>query len=401
MVKDGELIKTADELAVVCKELEALPYFAIDTEFESERSYWPRVQLIQLGTPSYSVLVDPLEIKDLSCLWNLIANPKVMKITHAGRQDAEIFFNQSGLTPQNLYDTQIAAALLGMGEQIGYANLVSRVLNQKIKKTERVTDWSRRPLSDAQRDYALGDVIYLPEIYEFLTKELRKLEREDWLKEELAFFEKEKTYQRDPRKAFLRVSGKGSLDRRGMGILRELACWREETAAQRNEPRGRVMSDDVLVELALRKPTTLQDMHPLRRLRKHEIENHGPSILEAVARGVGLKDSELPVPPRGLPEDPQLTLIAHLMDVVVRLRGSENKIAPAYLSNQRGIRGLVDWLAGRIPKEKTPRLVQGWRHQIVGKDLVDLYEGKIKLHVDTDSQRIAILPAAAPVTVED
>jgi ribonuclease D len=336
--------------------------------------------------------VDPLDSLDLGPLLELVNDPSVQKVTHAGRQDAEIFFNATGAPPQNLYDTQVAAALLGYGEQIGYANLVHRVLKVRLKKTERVTDWSRRPLSDAQLQYALDDVRYLPEIRDHLNAELDKLGRRDWLEEELAFYADPDRYTQDPEMLWTRVSGWRALDRRGLGILRELARWREETAASRDIPRNRVVSDDVMVEMAARRPATVEDLRPMRRLHSREIERSGKELVTAVARGEAVPEADLPRLVRSHTEDPELSLVADLMGVLLRLRAREHRIAPSYFGNSRAVLELARWLAeGR--DGPPPPLFVGWRRRLVGDELARVFDGTLCLRVDAAGTRVGVEPA--------
>ena len=252
--------------AELCERLRAAGSFALDMEFQRERTYWPNLQLLQVGIPGEAAAVDPLAIEDLSPLYTLIADPSLVKIVHAGRQDAEIFYNATETPPRNMYDTQVAAALVGLGEQVGYAALVQKLVGVRIKKTERITDWGRRPLRPAQVEYALNDVIHLHEIKEKLDEDLAKLGRVDWLAEELSFYEQESQYRADPRQLFRKVSGWRGLNRRGLGILRELAAWRESEAQRRDIPRQRVVPDDVLVEVAMRRPGNL-DASPVEPAR--------------------------------------------------------------------------------------------------------------------------------------
>ncbi len=375
------------DLEALAGRLRAHGAFALDMEFQRERSYWPKLQLIQVALPDEAVAVDPLALDDLSPLLELIADPAIEKITHAGRQDAEIFFARAGRPPANIYDTQIAAALVGYGEQVGYGTLVSRLLGVRLEKKERITDWGRRPLSPAQLEYALDDVRYLFPMRDRLNEALEDRDRREWLREELAFYEDPGLYVQDPERLFMRVSRWRSLNRRGLGVLRELAAWREKEAAARDVPRQRLMADDVLVEIALRKPKTLDDLRPLRRLHPRDLDRHGRAMLAAVERGLGIPDGELPNPPKPPRDDPEVAQIVDLLGVYLRQCARRERIAASYLGNQKDLSGLVSWLKGSRRGEPPP-LLQGWRRRVVGNGLVELFEGKTSLRVDPGSGEV-------------
>jgi ribonuclease D len=382
-------IDRPEQLASFCQGSVAAGPLAIDMEFERERTYRAILQLVQLATPSEQVLVDPLALGDLSPLWDRIADPKQLTLFHAGGQDMEIMFDRSGgRTPRHVFDTQIAAAMLGMGEQPGYADLVRRVLDVKLKKGERTTDWGKRPLSPAQVEYAIDDVRHLHALHANLWKRLQTQERADWLGEELEFYEHVSTYRRDPRSLWLRVSRHRSLDRRGLAILRELAIWREEAASRRDIPRNRVAADDVLIDLTRRKPQKPEDLAALRRLHPKEIERSAEALLTAVRRGVQCPDTELPRLPELRDDDSELNLIADLMAVFVKFKAREAKIAASYLGTKKDIVDLAYAASeGEIAATEI-RLLQGWRRRLVGDELLLLLAGKLTLAADPKEHRL-------------
>src|SRR5262245_32928999 len=283
-------IATAKDLERVVSDLRAHGTFGLDMEFQRERTYRPRLQLVQVSLPETPLLIDPLALPALDPLWDLVADASVEKIVHAGAQDMEIVFARSGLLPRNVFDTQVAAALLGMGDQIGYANLIGRVLGKRVKKGETITDWSIRPLSKAQVDYALDDVRYLHELRARLWERLAERGRESWLREEVEHYEVRDTYERDPQTLWMRISRMRSLDRRGLAVLRELAIWREEEAQRRDEPRGRIVADETLVEIARRAPKKPEDLKPLRTLHPRELARSGGGLVAAVRKGLDVPD---------------------------------------------------------------------------------------------------------------
>jgi len=388
-------ITDVSDLAAFARRLREHGAFALDMEFERERSYWPKLQLIQAAIPGEAVAVDPLAVPDLSPLFDLIADPSVEKVTHAGRQDAEIFYMKSGQAPQNLYDTQIAAALLGLGEQVGYGALVHRMLGVKLEKKERITDWGRRPLTPGQLEYALDDVRYLLPIRDKLNADLDQLDRREWLRQELTFYEDPAFYEQDPDRLYMKVSRWRSLNRRGLGILRELVGWRESEAARRDVPRQRVVPDDVMVDLALRKPRRVADLRPLRRLHPREIERSGEAILAAVQRGMALGDDELPNPPQAPREDPDAVHAVDLLGVLLKLRAKEIRIAPSYLGTTKDLAFLVEWLSG--PRDtRAPALLTGWRRDVVGEDLAALYDGRTRIRMDPETRTVLVEPVRGP-----
>src|SRR6056297_3958250 len=284
-------ITTTDGLAAFCESAASAPYVTVDTEFLRERTYYSKLCLVQLAVPGKgaddAVLVDPLA-GDLSMapLYDLFRDETVVKVFHAARQDLEIFFVDAGVIPAPLFDTQVAAMVCGFGEQVGYETLVRKIAKEQLDKTSRFTDWSRRPLTDAQKKYALADVTHLRDIYEFLARKLAQSDRHKWVTEELQVLTAPETYRVNPDEAWKRVKTRNASGR-FLAIVRELARFREEYAQARDVPRSRVYKDDALVELASTKPATHEDLSRsrllLREARKGEI---GDGILKAVQAGL-------------------------------------------------------------------------------------------------------------------
>lgn len=384
-----QLIEKSETLAAFCERARQRPPLALDMEFERERTYRAVLQLIQLSTGDEEVLVDPLAIDDLEPLWQLIEDPEVEILFHAGGQDMEIYFDRAQRVPRNVFDTQIAAALVGLGEQPGYADLVRRVLRKRVKKGERTTDWGRRPLSDAQIQYALDDVRYLHPVREDLLARLSKMKREEWLAEELAFYSDESTYVRDYDRLWMRVSRHRGLDGRGLAILRELARWREETASRRDIPRNRVIQDDVIVDIARRQPKAAAELKALRRLHPKEAQRSGEELIAAVRRGLDCPQEDWPRLPDYREDDPQLKLSIDLMMVLVKYQSRESKIAASYLATKKDITDLAYSHAGG--DRDGGRLGHGWRHELVGRDLELLLDGKLTLAADPQSHYLVLV----------
>ena len=268
-----QTITTTEALADYCARAARHPYVTVDTEFLRERTYYSKLCLVQLAVPGEgegdAVLVDPLaEGVSLEPLYALFRDAGVVKVFHAARQDLEIFYVDAGLIPHPLFDTQVAAMVAGYGDQVGYETLVRRIAKAQLDKSSRFTDWSRRPLSEAQKKYALGDVTYLREIYEVLAEELAQSGRAAWVEEEMAVLTDPETYRVEPSEAWQRIKTRTNSGK-FLSVVRELARFREAYAQSRNVPRNRVMKDDALLELASTKPATAQDLADHRQRRRH------------------------------------------------------------------------------------------------------------------------------------
>jgi ribonuclease D len=389
-------IDTKRELERTVSRLRGHGSFGLDMEFQRERTFRPRLQLVQVSLPDEPLLIDPLALPDLDPLWDLVADPDIETIVHAGAQDMEIVFVRSGLLPRNVFDTQIAAALMGLGDQIGYANLISRMLHKRLKKGETVTDWAIRPLSPGQIEYALDDVRYLHEIRARLWSRLKELGREGWLREEVEHYEHQGTYERDPETMWMRISRMRSLDRRGLTILRELAIWREEEAARRDEPRGRIVADETLVEIARRAPKRPEDMKPLRTLHPRELARSGPALVAAVAQGLARPESTWPELEPVKAEDERFSISVDLLEVVLRARALENEIAPSYLGTRADIAQLIHSTLEKKhggDEEPAPQLLAGWRRDLIGDELVAFLEGRASLRIDEATGFVHVVAA--------
>lgn len=326
-----QTITTTDALEQFCTRAKAAPYVTVDTEFLRERTYWSKLCLVQMALPGKegeAVLVDPLvEGLSLEPLYDLFRHQATVKVFHAARQDLEIFFTEAGVFPLPLFDTQVAAMVCGFGEQVGYETLVKKIAKQSLDKTSRFTDWSRRPLTDAQKAYALADVTHLRVIYEFLSKELRKSGREKWVEEEEAILLNPETYITRPEDAWERVKTRTNSGR-FMAVVRELARFRETFAQGRNIPRSRVFKDDALLELASTKPVSLDELGKsrllLREARRGDIAD---GIIAAVKAGLETKPEDFPRVPD---EDAQLqvnTALADLLRVLLKAKSEEAGVA--------------------------------------------------------------------------
>jgi ribonuclease D len=382
-------ITTTQDLADYCLEAQNHPYVTVDTEFLRERTYYSKLCLIQLAMPgtddSNAVLVDPLvEGLSLEPLYTLFRDTSVVKVFHAARQDLEIFFVDAGVFPEPLFDTQVAAMVCGFGEQVGYETLVRKISREGVDKTSRFTDWSRRPLTDAQKTYALADVTFLRQIYEFLAERLEETGRSRWVQEELGILTNPDTYVVAPENAWKRVKTRTNSPK-FLGVVRELAAFREIYAQERNIPRNRVYKDDALVELASNKPKTTEDLGRsrllLREARKGDIAN---GILEAVERAGNCPADKLPKPDKSREKLQVNPALADLLRVLLKAKTESAGVAAKLIAPAADL----DALAAGV--RDVPAL-SGWRAEVFGQDALRLCEGKIALAAVGSSVKIVDL----------
>ncbi|MGN7870402.1 ribonuclease D [Paracoccus haematequi] len=383
------IITRTEDLALFCETAKSAPYVTVDTEFLRERTYWSKLCLIQLALPPAStpkmpggeaVLVDPLaEGLSLAPLYDLFRHTGTVKVFHAARQDLEIFFHDAGLFPQPLFDTQVAAMVCGFGEQVGYETLVRKIAKANLDKSSRFTDWSRRPLSDAQAAYALADVTHLRVIYEFLSAELRKNNRESWLAEEIAVLEDPETYITRPEEAWQKIRTRTNSPR-FLAILRELARFREAYAQDRDIPRSRVLKDDAMIEVASTKPLTEADLGRsrllLREARKGDIAN---GILAAVKAGVESKD--LPQPKGDEPGRPGNAALSDLLRVLLKAKADVSGVAPKLIASSAELDAIASG-------ERDLPALKGWRAEVFGNDALRLANGEIALSAKGGAVRV-------------
>lgn len=382
-------ITTTAELAEFCELAKTKPYVTLDTEFLRERTYYSKLCLIQAALPPASsakgeggvaVLIDPL-VGDLSLepLYDLFRHQATVKVFHAARQDLEIFFHDAGVLPDPLFDSQIAAMVCGFGEQVGYETLVKKIARQPLDKSSRFTDWSHRPLSDAQAAYALADVTHLRAIYEFLRDQLDKTGRAPWLQEEAAVLLNPETYVTRPEDAWTRVRTRSGSPR-FLAVVRELARFREIYAQERDVPRARVFKDDAMIELASTKPLTEADLGKsrllLRDARRGDIAN---GILAAVKAGSETKDLPKPLPEE--PGRPGNAALADLLRVLLKAKSDEAGVASRLIASAADL----DAIASGV--RDLPAL-QGWRAEVFGRDALRLAAGEIALSAQGGAVRV-------------
>ncbi len=355
---------------------------AIDTEFLREKTYYARLCLLQLATDEEVAIVDPFAVDDLHVLVPLLSDPGIVKLFHAGSQDLEILYREVGMLPEPIFDTQVAAALLGHTQQIGYGALVHSICGVNLKKVDSYTDWSRRPLSESQLDYAADDVAYLPGIYREMCAMLDERGRRDWLAPDFAELSDPARYEADPRQRFRRLKRVSSLSRRQLSAAREVAAWREEQAARRDVPRKWVITDEQIVEACKREARTIDELFMVRGMREKLPTRDARAVAALVARGLDAPQDEWPVLDRASKSEPNVDAQLDLMEAVVRLRARENGIALQTLASRddlarlaRGYRDDVD-------------VLRGWRRSMVGEELLELLAGRLALRLDGAELRV-------------
>lgn len=391
------LIRTPSELASLATELKSVGRFALDTEFIREKTYRPQLCLVQIATVDKAVLVDPQVTPDLTPLLDLVFDPAVTKVVHAGEQDMEIFYALGRKAARSIYDTQIAAAMAGRGESISYARLVEELTGVRLSKVETFTDWSKRPLRPEQVEYALDDVRYLHRVESLLSSELEGLGRAEWLRDELEFYEAIGTYEKDPTRLYLKIRSAAKLDSRELAVLRELAAWREAEAQQIDWPRGRVLLDESLVELARRGPTTIEQIGAVRGIHPQLIRRSGAEILRRVAIARKLKPEDYPAPIERRANDTELSLVVDLLEVVLRARATQAKIAPAYLASRKDLSELArNVLRGEKELASTDlALLNGWRRRLAGDALLELLRGDSHVAVNARKSEVEVVKREA------
>lgn len=382
-------ITTTEDLAAFCEAAKSQPYVTIDTEFLRERTYWSKLCLIQMALPGKTgdaVLVDPIDGEGMSLepLYDLFRHKATVKVFHAARQDLEIFFVEGNVFPEPLFDTQVAAMVCGFGEQVGYETLVKKIAKQNLDKTSRFTDWSRRPLSTAQQEYALADVTHLRVIYEWLAAQLEKNGRTKWVEEELSILTDPATYTVHPDEAWLRVKTR-TTSGRFLAIVKELARFREEYAQRHNVPRSRVMKDDALLELASTRPTSMEELGRSRLLlregRKPEIAD---GILAAIRSGMEMRADDLPKPDLSRDQMQVNPALADLLRVLLKAKSEQLGVASKLIASAADLDAIA---AG----ERDVEALKGWRSEAFGDDALRLCRGEIALSAKGSEVRVVRL----------
>lgn len=391
-------IADQERLADLMARMGQAEFIAVDTEFIRENSYWPELCLIQVATAEEAAVIDPLaEGLDLAPFLDLLGKDDLLKVMHAGSQDIEIFFNLTGRVPQPLFDTQVAAMALGLGEQASYAHLVAHFTGHAIDKGARFTDWARRPLSDRQLQYAIGDVTHLAELFPRMLDALRKSGRGAWLDEEMARLVDPANYRVDPETAWQRLKLPGRKPE-VLGRLKALAAWREREAMDKNVPRGRIAKDETLLDLAAHPPATQAELARVRGLSPAWQTNAiGQRLMAALAAAAPFVPEEPVREPRpGLSTN--AALVADLLKLLLKIRAKEAGVAPRLLARSEEMEALAAGVREGLP------ILEGWRRELFGEDALALVEGRLGFVIENGRVRMLpaadLRPAAAPAPAE-
>ena len=371
------LITATEDLRAACERMAAHAFVTVDTEFHRETTFWPILCVVQLASDDEALAIDALAPGiDLTPLFELMAKPNVVKVFHAARQDVEIFWKLAGIVPSPMFDTQVAAMVCGYGEQVSYSELVQSICHVSLDKSSRFTDWKRRPLAQAQIDYAIGDVTHLREIYLALVEKLRASGRLDWLEDEMRVLTSASTYEQHPERAWERFKSRARKPR-DLAVLMEVAAWREREAQTRDVPRSRVLKDDILVEVALAAPRTQDTLGNLRAFpRGMERSRAGEEILAAVERGLARDPKSLPKLERERRGGNGSAATVELLKVLLRQVSDESGVAGKMIATVDDLEAIAGNDRAEVPA------LQGWRRKLFGARALELKQGRLALTVE-------------------
>ncbi len=378
------VLTSAHDIKAACDRFSEQPFVAVDTEFMRQTTYRPILCLIQMAAPGIELIIDPIGLDaNLTPFYELMANERVIKVFHAARQDIEIVYQEARVIPRPLFDTQIAGMALGYGDAIAYGALVHKILRRDHDKTYQAVDWCVRPLTAKQLDYAIGDVTHLRDIYIFMTSRLEALGRVSWLDEELMLLTDQKTYAFDPADAWKRLK-LGGKSRSARGIIIELAAWRERTAQTENVPRGRILKDEAIYEIAKHAPRTLEALSRLRAVRDG-IKGRGDAIIKAIDAGLARKSNDIEDPsPADFPAS--MAASVELLRVLLKAVCAKLDIAPKLLAGSDDLEKLV------MADDADAPILKGWRKEHFGDQALALKNGTLAMGIR--SKEIVLLPVA-------
>jgi ribonuclease D len=382
-----QYIDTSEQLTALCSQIPKEPWIALDTEFLREKTYYPKFCLLQIATPSWVACVDPLALPSLDLLFEVIYNPAIVKVFHSCRQDLEIFYQLTGALPQPVFDTQIAAPLLGFQENPGYAMLVSSLLNINLNKAHTRADWSKRPLSKDQVQYAADDVIYLCQIYQIIIRKLAELGRTDWLEQDFAELSNPEAYSVVPENAWLKIKGKNKLTGRQLSIVQVLAQWREKNAQAENKPKTWLMRDEIIFDVAKLQPETPAQLAEVRGINERVVQRFGNDLCQLINNAKNQPPVTLEDKLRSAKKTQQQEAILDILTALVRIRAEENSLNPAILATRKDLEDLM------LTTDGDCQLLRGWRYSMAGKELLGLLQGQLFLAIEANKLTIFIRSA--------
>jgi ribonuclease D len=372
-----EFIDQHADLVDFCSRIKGCEWMTVDTEFLREKTYHPQLCLIQVATPDYIACIDPLKLTDLNPILDLLYNPDITVVFHAARQDLELLFLIREALPAPIFDTQIAATVLGYGEQIGYGNLVSKCLGVELDKAHSRTDWTKRPLDPAQIEYAADDVRYLRDVYLLLNKELADKNRRHWLDEDFDLLTNKETYIPQPEAIWRKTKGAGRLKGLQLAILQKLASWREQRAIKSNRPRRWILKDDILLDLAKLVPDSIDKLSMVRGLEEKLINRFGQTWIDLIEQAKVLPKDQWPVIKKPQPLTNQQDAVVDAVLALLRKLCDEHDIATSIVATRKEIEKLVSG-------ERDLAILQGWRNDIIGHKLLAFINGEISITANSD-----------------
>ncbi len=383
-----QYINTPEQLATLCEQIKKESWLALDTEFLREKTYYPKFCLLQIATPEWVACVDPIALPSLDSLFEVIYSPSIVKVFHSCRQDLEIFYQLTGKIPEPLFDTQIAAPLLGFQENPGYAMLVSSLLNINLNKAHTRADWSKRPLIEAEIQYAADDVIYLCKIYQIMLQKLAELGRGEWLERDFAELTNPSLYEVRPEKAWLKIKGKNKLTGRQLSIVQALSEWREKTAQAEDRPKSWLLRDELLFDIAKLQPETVSELANVRGINERAVNRYGADLCQLIS--AAKNRAPIPLNEKGRPakKTQQQEAILDILTALVRIRAEENSLNPIILATRKDLEVLM------FNDDEECPLLHGWRFKMAGQELVGLLKGEFLLGIEAD--KLAIIEHKSP-----
>jgi ribonuclease D len=378
-----EFIDTPEALTAFCTALRGSEWLALDTEFIREKTYYPQLCLVQVGVPGRYACIDPLALADLQPLYELLYDGSITKVLHACAQDLEIFVHLTGRVPGPIFDTQLAAPLLGLAEQIGYANFVKEMLGVDLDKAQARTDWSRRPLSAAQLTYAADDVRYLAEVYPLVTQRLGAQGRLGWLAAEFEPYERLERYQLQPDDVWQRMRGLEKLRPRALSIVQQLTAWRERQAQEKNLPRNWIIKDEVLLDMARLAPQDSDALASIRGMQPRTVERHGAMLLDLIRTAAAQEPQPLPGYIRQARPTAQEEALADVLHAQLRLLADRHDINSATIASRKDLLALV--------RGEPTALLRGWRRSLAGNELLAMRDGQRLVSISNGQVEISNL----------